>query len=88
MMIGMKKKKRLAIEKQVIVNWMEPWEDTPPVGQTVLATVTGTGPGILCDHALINVKWNGENSGWEMEEVPLDEFIVHAWCDIEPYRGG
>ena len=75
------------IEEQVIVYWIDPGKKQPKIGETVVATVSGSGVGQIYDHALLNVRWCGENYGWEMADVCLDEFIVHRWCDLEPYGG-
>ena len=72
------------IERQVIVTWYAPDEDLPEDGQIVVVTISGSKPGVTCDHTLTTAEWY-ENSGWTLTDMDLDEFTVHAWCDLDPY---
>lgn len=77
-----------AKERQVIVIWhdMEEEPDShPPIGQITIATVSGKGRNILFDHALTEVEWYDDGLGFGLTNAELDEFVVHAWCDLEPY---
>lgn len=75
------------IERQVIATWYTPEEKLPPDDYTVLLTVSGRRGNTLYDRALmIGGFWSGE--GWYTEtDTELDELVVHAWCDIDPYEG-
>lgn len=76
------------IEKQVIVTWHEPSEKLPPNDDFVAVTISGEGPNVTYDHALMIGSW--DEDGWLIEGIDADttEFVVHAWCDLEPYGGG
>ena len=76
-------------ERQVIVTWYTPEEKLPEEGIFVVATVSGKGPNVTYDHTLMIAKWWGEE-GWEISGLDFDteEYVVHAWCDLEPYGGG
>lgn len=36
------------------------------------------------DHAFAQASYF-RDGGWELWSGDLDEFVVHAWCDLEPY---
>ena len=75
------------IERQVIVTWHTPAEKLPEKFQTDVATISGKGIGVKYDHAFGLIEWTGDQ--WDMDMVDVDwtEFVVHAWCDLEPYGG-
>lgn len=78
------------VERQVIVSWYRPEEKLPPEEwDTILLTVSGTGKRVKYDHALTlggyDPKVGWYLNGWEDEL--LDNFTVHAWADIDPYKG-
>jgi hypothetical protein len=74
------------IERQVIVTWYTPEEKLPPVGQFVIATISGKGEHITYDHSLTLAEWYED--GWALtDDTKIKEFTVHAWCDLEPYGG-
>lgn len=76
---------KLAIERQVIVTWYTPEEKLPPEGETVVITVSGQHDHVRYDHAFALAEWFDDCYGWELSEIELDEFVVHAWCDLKPY---
>lgn len=77
------------IEQQVIVQWYTPDEKLPNEGDIVVATISGQAGCIYYDHALALVEYYKED-GWYMtdKDDEMDELTVHAWCDLEPYKGG
>ena len=77
------------IEQQVIVQWYTPDEKLPPEGDIVVATISGQAGCICYDHALALVEYYKED-GWYMtdKDDEMDELTVHAWCDLEAYKGG
>ena len=81
------------IERQVIVTWHTPEEKLPPVEQMVVASISGRRGNITFDHTFAIVEWWGDEgwiiSDWIISEddLHMDEFVVHAWCDLEPYGG-
>lgn len=77
-----------AVERQVIVTWHKPEEKLPPAGwDEVLCTVSGHGGGIEYDHVLDFMGYS-EKVGWfPWDEYKYVEFTVHAWCDLDPYKG-
>lgn len=76
------------IERQVIVTWYTPEEDLPEEGEIVVATVSGMSGNVKYENTFALVEW-WKDAGWMMSEDDnqLDEFVVHAWCDLEPYGG-
>lgn len=78
------------VERQVIASWYKPEEKLPPENwDTMLLTIAGHGKNVQYDHAFAIGGYDPEN-GWFLEgpdEDKLTEFTVHAWSDIEPYRG-
>lgn len=85
----------IAIEQQVIVTWHDPEKKLPEEGMDVVVTISGKRRSkrfecIEYDHAFAVAQyWEGD--GWVIEDpdgrMPFDEFIIHAWCDLEPYGG-
>ena len=78
------------IERQVIASWYTPEEKLPPEEwDTLLLTVSGKGDNVTYDHALALGGYD-ENIGWYLDDFNerlLKDFTVHAWCDIDPYKG-
>ena len=78
-------------ERQVIVTWYKPEEKIPPDGLIVIATISGH-DGLYkgYDHCLANAEYYADE-GWFVEgidtDVPGSWLKVHAWCDLEPYKG-
>ena len=66
-----------------IVTWHIPKEILPPRHETVVATISGYARGVGYDHAFALLDWTGTE--WDPVDIHLDEFTVHAWCDLEPY---
>ena len=76
------------IERQVIACWYTPEEKLPPEGDIVLVTISGKRKVITYDHAFALASWFDDGDGWMLEDYDdLDYFTIHAWCDIEPYKG-
>ena len=77
------------IERQVFVTWYTPDEKLPPDDIFVVITMSGTGPYITYDHALMLAEWDSVE-GWIIDGLNADteKVTVHAWCDLEPYGGG
>ena len=80
----------MLIERQVIATWYKPEEKLPPEEwDTVLLTVSGEGENVKYDHAFALGGYDPD-IGWYLdgfEEKALKDFTVHAWCDLEPYKG-
>lgn len=76
------------IERQVIVTWYEPWENVPEEGEIVVATISGKRGNVKYENTFALVEW-WKGTGWVMSEdsIKMDEFVVHAWCDLELYGG-
>ena len=74
------------IERQMFVTWYTPKEKLPKEGEIVIATISGKGKNITCDHAFALAEWYPDD-GFEIPDIDLDEFTVHAWCDLQPYWG-
>ena len=75
------------IIRQDIVTWHTPAEKHPPEGIIVVASVSGKKKNITYDHALVLVQWYDDGLGYTLENDELEEFTIHAWCDLEPYMG-
>ena len=71
------------IEKMPMVTWHTPKEKMPERWETVVATISGHARGVEYDHAFALLDWTGTE--WDPVDIHLDEFTVHAWCDLEPY---
>lgn len=76
---------RLAIERQTIVTWYTPEEKHPEEGRIVVASVSGRKKNVTYDHTFTLVSWFEDGLGYTLENDELEEFTVHAWCDLEPY---
>ena len=84
-LISKKEEECEMIERQVIVTWYTPEEKLPKEFETVVATISGKTESVEYDHALCLIEWCGDQWDVSMMDVDLTEFVVHAWCDLEPY---
>ena len=74
------------VENQVIVQWHRSSQE-PKEGEIVVATVSYNVGSCHCDHVLEEVWWWKE-IGYELADGDdVDNLVVHAWCDLEPYGG-
>lgn len=77
------------IERHTIVTWYTPKEKLPEEGVIVVASISWERKNVRYDHAFALCEWYKDKRGWYLtEDVELDDFTVHAWCDLEPYGGG
>lgn len=78
------------IERQVFVTWHTPDEKLPPEGDIVVVTISGKTKNMEYDHAFALAEWYSDGLGFELLSETLDEYTVHAWCDLLPYgiKGG
>ena len=80
----------MMVERQVITTWYKPEEKPPKDGVFVVATISGKTRNITFDHALVTAEYY-QGDGWCVE--PFDFSLkhawlkVHAWADLEPYKG-
>lgn len=75
------------IERQVIVTWYTPEEKLPAEDEGVIATVSGDVNGmVFFERAVITARWS-KAEGWYCDEYDFTHLTVHAWCDLEPYKG-
>lgn len=74
------------IERQVIVTWYTPDEKLPEDDISVIATISGRAGSTRFDHAMVNLYYS-KDEGWYSTDYDFDYLIVHAWCDLEPYKG-
>lgn len=75
------------IERQVIVTWYTPEEKLPAEDEGVIATVSGDVNGtIIFERAVLTVCYD-KKEGWYSEDYNFTHLTVHAWCDLEPYKG-
>ena len=79
------------IEVQTIVTWTRPQDKKPEPCVFVVVTVSAELECVTYDHALVIADWNDDGLGWCFSDVLLDMFrdkvTVHAWADLEPYKG-
>lgn len=68
------------------VNWFLPDKKLPEEGKIVVATISGEAGNMTYDHAFALASWVNDGLGWMLEDMELDTFEVHAWCDLEPYK--
>ena len=77
------------IERQVIVTWYTPEERPPEEDTYTVVTFSGHYKNITYDHALGIATWADDGCGWLLDGAPEGiSFTVHAWADLEPYKGG
>ena len=77
-----------AIERQTIVTWYKPSERLPKDGDIVVVTISGKTKNMTFDHAFALASYFSEDAGgWMLEDYGIEEFIIHAWCDLDPYGG-
>ena len=80
------------IERQKVITWFTPEEKLPTDENMVVVTLSGKDGNITHDHALGIANWYDSEegyviSGWAVEGLSDSaEFVIHAWCDLEPYR--
>ena len=75
------------IERMVIVTWYTPEQKLPAEDEGVIATVSGDVKGVVFfEHAVITARWS-KAEGWYSDEYNFTHLTVHAWCDLEPYKG-
>lgn len=74
------------IERQVIVTWFTPDEKAPEEDILVIATISEKAGNFKFNHAIVTLYWD-ENGGWWSPEYVFETLTVHAWCDLEPYKG-
>lgn len=77
----------MVVERQVFTTWYTPEEKLPEIEEITIATISGRNDKTIYDHTFALVVWCGDEEGWEMADHDLEEFTVHAWCDLEPYGG-
>ena len=78
--------RKAALLEQVIVQWHRPSQE-PKEGEIVVATVSYDVGSCHCDHVLDEV-WYWKDIGYELSDgSEVDNLVVHAWCDLEPYGG-
>lgn len=53
----------------------------------VLVTISGKAGPTTFDRKLAFAEFYDDSDGWRLDDWVVDEFVVHAWCDIEPYKG-
>lgn len=79
------------IERQTIVTWEDPKKKKPEPCVFVVVTVSAELDFITYDHALAVAEWRGDEGGWSFEDPMLERYAdrvtVHAWADLEPYKG-
>ena len=76
------------IERQQFVTWYTPEEKLPNEGDITVVTISGRGGNnVTYDHAFALAKWYNDGEGWNLTDIELDEFVVHAWADLKPYGG-
>ena len=76
------------IVRQDIVTWYRPEEKLPPAFTYVVVTFSGHKGRLTYDHTLAVADWMYDEEGWRLMELDdLDDYTVHAWCDLEPYKG-
>ena len=76
------------ITRQDIITWYTPDEKMPPEC-TYVVTFSGRKGNTTYDHALAIADWMDDSEGWALDEIgDLDDYTIHAWCDLEPYKGG
>ena len=78
------------IERQTIVTWYTPKEKLPKEGEIVIVTISGCTKHVTYDHTFALAEWYSDGIGFELLSDTLDEYTVHAWCDLLPYgiKGG
>ena len=78
----------MLIEKQVIVQWYTPKEKKPTEDEFVVCTISGRAKGNCeFEHALQLLAYS-KDEGWYSMDYDFELLIVHAWCDLESYKGG
>lgn len=74
------------IERQVIATWYTPEKKLPEEDIAVVATVSGDAGNCGFEHAVI-IMYYCKDEGWYSLDIDFKWVTVHAWCDLEPYKG-
>ena len=83
-------------EKQVIGTWYTPEEKLPKEGERVPCTISGSvGSWLFCRALVLGEYWEDEGWKFDFDEAVTGEpniariraITVHAWADMEPYKG-
>ena len=78
----------MMVERQVIVTWHTPAEKEPPEEwDVVLVTISGKKCLTTYDHTFALASYD-KGTGWMLWNDDMTDFTVHAWADLEPYKGG
>lgn len=77
----------MMIERQVITTWYKPSEKLPEDGNIVVVTISGHTGNVTYDHAFALASYYDDGDGWMLEDYVIDNFSIHAWCDLDPYGG-
>ena len=83
-------KRKAAVVRQDIVTWYTPEEKLPSPGDIIPVTISGSDSRhrMIYDHAFALASWFDDGEGWQIYGLDdLDDFTIHAWCDLEPYTG-
>ena len=75
------------IERQTIVTWYTPEEKLPNEGDITVVTISGKRGSVTYDHVFALAEWYNDGDGWNLTDIDMDEFTVHAWADLTPYGG-
>ena len=80
----------MLIERQVIATWYTPAEKLPPKEwDSCLLTISGEVGRTKFDHVFA-IGGYDPDEGWYLDgelQEDIKDFTVHAWCDIDPYKG-
>ena len=75
------------IERQQFVTWYTPEEKMPKEGNITVVTISGKRGNITYYHSFALAEWYNDGLGWNLTDIDMDEFTVHAWADLTPYGG-
>lgn len=74
-------------EKQVIVTWYTPKEKMPPENEIVVVTFSGRDKNRTFENTIGLAGWMNDGLGWLVSELSDQaEFVIQAWCDLDPYE--
>lgn len=76
------------VERHVIVTWYTLEEKLPEEDTGVIATISGKSANgaVIYDHAIMVMYWCKEE-GWYSDTEVFEDLTIHAWCDLDPYKG-
>ena len=84
----------MVIERQTIVTWYRPEEKMPEEHYFVVATISMKTEQVTYDHAFVIANWADDDEGYngwifddQLANRYADKVTIHAWCDLEPYKG-